>query len=274
MEDIYKKALNELRSNKFKSGIDDENVAIYGIDWFYGVSKDPVETQLEQVSEKSLILDSFSQKIKEEMANLDTDVITKNGAVIEKREANKSNTKHAGETLSLDELSLKSSSLVCNEAANLRYNDKTEVKVLFVSDFLHKKEDYEANEFNTLFDGAISTLFSNMVKAMKLKQDKYLLSAMKVKGKTEDESYKDILLAEINYFRPQLIITLGVSATHGLLDTKDRIKDIHGQFYNINVSGHSVEVLPLFSPHLLGSAPNMKKIAWADMQKAMEKLSL
>lgn len=274
MEDVYKKALKELRVNKYKSHIDDENIAIYGVDWFYGVCKVPVEVRSQEVSEKTLVLDSFSQKVKEEMASLDTDIITKNGAVIEKKEKSKVNTDLFGKYLDHEEIMASSSSLVNELSANLRYLGKSNIRVLFVSDFLHVKEDYEDNEFNTLFEGAISNLFYNMVKAMKLEKDSFLLSAMKVKGKLEDESYKEILLAEIGLYKPELIITLGVSATHGLLDTKDRIKDIHGQFYNITVNEHSVEVLPLFSPHLLGSAPNMKKIAWSDMQKAMEKLSL
>lgn len=273
MEDVYKNALNELRKNKYKANQSDDNMAIYGIEWFYGQPKVQVK-QPETISEKSLILDSFSQKVKEEMATSNSSKIVKNGAVIELKEVKGSNAQHVCDVLSLDQIKQQASHLISSDSASIRYLDKSNIKVMFVSDFLHIKDNYEQNEFNCLFEGDISNLFSNMVKAMRLEKSEFLLSAMKVKGELEDVSYQSTLLSEISHFKPQLIITLGVSATHGLLDIKDRIKDIHGQFYSLSVNGNEFDLLPLFSPHLLGSAPNMKKIAWADMQKAMEKLSL
>lgn len=273
MEDVYKNALNELRKNKFKANQSDDNIAIYGIDWFYGQPQVVVK-QPEAISEKSLVLDSFSQKVKEEMATNNSSKIVKNGAVIELKEVKGSNAQHKCVKLDLEQIKKQSAAMITDESVNIRYLGKENIKVLFVSDFLHIKENYDQNEFNCLFEGDISNLFSNMVKAMKLSKSDFLLSAMKVKGELEDVSYQSTLLSEINYFKPSLIITLGVSATHGLLDIKDRIKDIHGQFYSLSVNESEYDLLPLFSPHLLGSAPNMKKIAWADMQKAMEKLSL
>lgn len=273
MEDVYKNALKQLRSNKFKLNHADENVAIYGVDWFYGQNQLKGDKS-EHISEKSLVLDSFSQKVKEEMATNQSSKIVKNGAIIELKEIKGSNAIHSCQNLGPDQIKELSSSLLSEQAVSTRFKEKANIKVLFVSDFLHLKDDYKGDEFNCLFDGDISVLFSNMVKAMKLAKSDYFLSAMKVKGELEDISYKDALLLEINYFKPSLIITLGVSATHGLLEITDRIKDIHGQFYNITVNDESYDLLPLFSPHLLGSAPNMKKIAWADMQKAMKKLSL
>lgn len=273
MEDVYKNALNELRKSKYKASHSDENIDIYGIDWFYGQPK-VIEIKSEVISEKSLILDSFSQKVKEEMAINNSSKIVKNGAVIELKEVKGSNAEHKCEELDLNQLKLESTKLLSAEASEIRYQNKEDIKVLFVSDFLHIKETYESNEFNCLFEGEISNLFSNMVKAMKLNKTEFILSAMKIKGQLQDISYEKALLSEINHFKPKLIITLGVSATHGLLNINDRIKDIHGQFYSLGVNDDEYDLLPLFSPHLLGSAPNMKKIAWADMQKAMERLSL
>jgi uracil-DNA glycosylase family 4 len=271
MEDIYKKALNELRANKLTQAPSDENSVIYGVEWFYGAQL--AQKPKEHVSEKSLVLDSFSQKVKEEMASNNTNKIEKNGAIIEVKGIEPNAKPLEVDSVQLEELRDLAASLTNKSCSELRFDSKSDIRVMFVSDYFMIKEDYEGSEFNSLFEGPISVLFSNMVKAMKIPKENYFLSAIKTHS-DDDKGYLETLLKEVDFFRPQLIIALGVSATHGLLNIKTRLKDIHGEFYDLKLNDFQTQLMPIFSPHLLGSAPNMKKIAWVDMQKAMEKLSL
>lgn len=151
------------------------------------------------------------------------------------------------------------------------------VKVVFVSDKYLGPSEIISNEdyldIPSCFDEAVSHLFSRMIVAMNLKGNEFTISALEVE-KTE---CLDLLKAEIFYFKPDLVITLGAMATNQLLGSSRRLKDIHGTFTGIELvteSGENlpVEVMPLFSPKLLVTAPNMKKTAWKDMQGAMEKI--
>ena len=244
---------------------------IYGVEWFYGAES--IETPMEQVSEKSLVLDSFSQKVKEEMAIANTNKLQKNGAIIEVKGIEPNSKPLEIDSVGLEELKELAASLTSKSCSELRFYGKSDIKVMFVSDYFMIKDDYEQSEFNSLFEGPISVLFSNMVKAMKIPKENYFLSAIKTHS-NDDNSYLETLLKEIDFFKPDLIMALGVSATHGLLNIKTRLKDIHGEFYDLKLNEFQTQLMPIFSPHLLGSAPNMKKIAWVDMQKAMEKLAL
>lgn len=270
MDNVYKKALLTLRRKKHQVIEEDNRSVIYNVDWFY--SSEETEKE-EEVSEKSLILDSFSHTMKERIAAKETKKLEENGAVVSLKAPDFSEIKININKSDLDELKSMTIKELSEDNFYLRYNEKNKIKVMFISDTIFFKDDYEGNEFNTLFSGEITKLFSNMVKAMKLDKKNFFLSGIKL-DKDGEKSFKDNLLKEIAFFEPELIITLGVSATHGLLNIKDRLKDIHGQFYDFHINDYKTQIMPLFSPHLLGSAPNMKKIAWEDMQKAMGKLLL
>jgi uracil-DNA glycosylase family 4 len=165
--------------------------------------------------------------------------------------------------------------------ARYKFNDYNKLsskalKIIFVADTL-RDETFdnitELSEFEALFDESTALLFSKMVKAMKLSREDYLLTAISY-GEIEKKDCKALVVSEIYHFRPTLVISLGVSASHALIDTKQRLKDLHGNFYPINIDTFSAEVMPLFSPSLLNSAPHMKNITWVDMQKAMEKVTI
>jgi uracil-DNA glycosylase family 4 len=114
-----------------------------------------------------------------------------------------------------------------------------------------------------------------MIKAMRLTEVDYYISSLQF----SDVEDIDLLFNEIQFFKPELIITLGATASNKILNSNERLKDCHGQISKVSISDETKEVLeiavmPLFSPTLLQTAPNMKKTAWKDMQKAMEYLNL
>ena len=126
-----------------------------------------------------------------------------------------------------------------------------------------------------LLSAGFTKFFYKMVKAMQLESHEFVLSSLQVNG----VDCRDQLLSEILYFQPELIITLGAQATAQVINSRERLKDIHGNISKIKMTGqnekeYQINTMPLFSPKLLQTAPNMKRTAWQDMQKVMEFLHL
>ena len=126
----------------------------------------------------------------------------------------------------------------------------------------------------TFFEAETATLFRKMVAAMKLDVSEFLISAV---GDEHEQDF-DFLEEEIAYFTPEVVMTLGATASNKLLGTKQRLSAIHGNFYTKGVkyfdnSSVVLAICPIFHPEFLRINPNMKKTAWEDMQKVMKKLN-
>lgn len=137
--------------------------------------------------------------------------------------------------------------------------------VLFITDQAEGESEAQ-NIFELFFKAHVASLFSRMVGAMQLGESWFLTD---ISDKTTDKIAREIL-----YYQPNFIITLGAAPTQFLLDTESRLKNIHGQFFDVQQGDYTGQLMPLFSPKLLSTAPNMKKTAWTDMQKVMEQLKL
>lgn len=148
------------------------------------------------------------------------------------------------------------------------------IKVFFVTDsnYLHEERDEEGlSDLNTYFDLDVSNLFGRMISAMKLGQNDYAISSIAL----NDTDINDTVFSEIYSLRPSLVMTLGAKATDSFLKRSERLKDIHGKFFDLKLLAKDekpldLKLMPLFSPKLLQTAPNMKKTAWSDMQAAMK----
>lgn len=152
---------------------------------------------------------------------------------------------------------------------------KAPLQVLFIADeecFSQSDESLSPLLFSAYFDEQISQLFWKMTKAMKLSEEDFFLTSVSLSGHEQI----DRLFSEIIHYRPKLIMTLGAKAYHAVAGMKTRLKDVHGQFVETKLINQEDEycfrVMPIFSPKLLYTSPNMKKAAWTDMQKAMEYL--
>lgn len=158
-----------------------------------------------------------------------------------------------------------------------RLSDKQGLQVLFITDEEFGQEqvsELAPQVFLTYFEDKIAQLFYKMTQAMRLEVEKFTITSVSVAGNSDPNR----LLSEINLAKPMLIMTLGASAYQALGQSSTRLKDIHGQLIDITLKSNQVEsqfkVMPIFSPKLLHTAPNMKKTTWEDMQKAMEYLKL
>jgi DNA polymerase len=85
----------------------------------------------------------------------------------------------------------------------------------------------------------------------------------------EAHTCKPFLLREIAVIRPKVIVVMGNTALHNLLDTNVGITRMRGQFYDY----YGVKVMPTFHPAYLLRDPSKKREVWEDMKKVLEYLN-
>jgi len=79
---------------------------------------------------------------------------------------------------------------------------------------------------------------------------------------------KPFLLREIAAVQPEVIVVLGNTAMRNLLDIKQGITKVRGQFQDY----HGVKVMPTFHPAYLLRDPSKKKETWEDLKKVRDYL--
>lgn len=84
----------------------------------------------------------------------------------------------------------------------------------------------------------------------------------------EAHTCKPFLLREIAVIRPKVIVVMGNTALHNLLDTKVGITRMRGQFHDY----FGVKVMPTFHPAYLLRDPSKKREVWDDMKKVRDYL--
>jgi uracil-DNA glycosylase family 4 len=80
------------------------------------------------------------------------------------------------------------------------------------------------------------------------------------------------LLNIISKKQPRVVVSLGATVTNILLGKREKLSTIHGQFIEKRVDECVYSLMPLFHPDFLVINPNMKRTAWADLQKLMERI--
>ncbi|MEP7214386.1 MAG: uracil-DNA glycosylase [Acidobacteriota bacterium] len=85
----------------------------------------------------------------------------------------------------------------------------------------------------------------------------------------EAHTCRPFLLREIAVIKPKVIVVLGNTAMHNLLDTKVGISKMRGQFHDY----FNVKVMPTFHPAYLLRDPSKKREVWEDMKMVREYLA-
>ncbi len=87
----------------------------------------------------------------------------------------------------------------------------------------------------------------------------------------ELDACKHFLFQQIKIISPKIIVTLGSPATKFLLETKEGITKLRGNWYDY----HTIPVMPMFHPSYIirngGDKSPLKKFLWEDIQKLMLK---
>lgn len=126
-------------------------------------------------------------------------------------------------------------------------------------------------------------LLGKMIQAMKLEKSEYLRFSFddqleKVEDFNENllnptEASKKLfdLISENN---AQVVVTLGATTTSVLTGKRQKLSNIHGQFFPLNLPNYTfsspIQLVPIFHPDYLKINPNMKKTAWIDLQEVMK----
>lgn len=126
-------------------------------------------------------------------------------------------------------------------------------------------------------------LLGKMIQAMKLDQSEYLRFLFddqleKVEDLAENllnpSSASKKLFDFISDNNAQVVVTLGATTTSVLTGKRQKLSNIHGQFFPLSLPSYSfsspIQLVPIFHPDYLKINPNMKKTAWIDLQEVMK----
>lgn len=229
----------------------------------------------EVYSEKTQVIESLERFAQEKVEELGTNVFKiEGGEVHVKAEAGWEGLQHFQ---NLD--ALKSSLKLDGRVLDIILQNKAtgNVKVLFVSEKFRLWEELSAELKSGFIDELIvgfplktAELFERMILAMKLDASEVIIYP--VEGNDESD-YSHEVMEIASYFQPEVIVTLGAKATQKILKSNDRLSMVHGQFFTRKTGEKGTfQVVPLFHPSIIETNQNMKKTAWADMQKIMKHL--
>lgn len=89
---------------------------------------------------------------------------------------------------------------------------------------------------------------------------------------TEVQMCLPFLHRHIALAAPQLIVTLGGTASQHLLDTQDSMRNLRGRWRPLSLEGRTVHVMPTYHPAYLLRNPISKRAAWQDMLAVHQRL--
>jgi DNA polymerase len=150
---------------------------------------------------------------------------------------------------------------------------KTTARLMFVGEAPGADEDASGRPFV----GRAGQLLNKIIEAIGLKRDDVLIGNVNRcrppanRTPTTDEAHtcKPFLLREINIARPDVIVVMGNTAMKNLLDTKEGITRLRGQFQDYR----GIKVMPTFHPAYLLRDPSKKREVWDDMKKVRDYLN-
>ena len=145
--------------------------------------------------------------------------------------------------------------------------------LLFVGEAPGANEDAEG----VPFVGRAGQLLNKIIEAIGLKREDVLVGNInrcrppgnRTPTLPEAHTCRPFLIREIAVVRPKVIVVLGNTACHNLLDTKVGITKLRGNFQDY----YGVKVMPTFHPAYLLRDPTKKRETWEDMKKVRDYLN-
>ncbi len=145
-----------------------------------------------------------------------------------------------------------------------------QTEVLFVGDTYKKNPNTEGDD-----------LLGKMISAMKLSGSEFKRFSLEVDLEEVSDLEENLqfpnsatlnLLNCISECQPKVVVSLGATVTNILLGKREKLSTIHGQFFEKKANNWSYVLMPVFHPEFLIINPNMKRTAWSDLQKVMERV--
>lgn len=120
------------------------------------------------------------------------------------------------------------------------------------------------------FVGRAGQLLNKIIEAIGMKREEVCIGninrcrppANRQPTLPEAHTCRPFLMREIAVIRPKVIVVMGNTALHNLLDTKIGITRMRGQFHDY----FGVKVMPTFHPAYLLRDPSKKREVWDDMK--------
>ncbi|HYO62802.1 MAG TPA: uracil-DNA glycosylase family protein [Pyrinomonadaceae bacterium] len=145
-------------------------------------------------------------------------------------------------------------------------------RLMFVGEAPGADEDASGRPFV----GRAGQLLNKIIEAIGMKRDEVFIGNVnrcrppqnRTPTLEEAKACKGFLLREIAVVRPEVIVVLGNTAMKNLLDTKEGITKLRGQFQDYR----GIKVMPTFHPAYLLRDPSKKRETWDDMKKVRDYL--
>jgi DNA polymerase len=143
-------------------------------------------------------------------------------------------------------------------------------RLMFVGEAPGADEDIQARPFV----GRAGQLLTKIIEAIGFKREEVLIGNVnrcrppgnRAPTTDEAEMCKPFLLREIAAVQPDVIVVLGNTAMKNLLDTKEGITKLRGNFQDYK----GIKVMPTFHPAYLLRDPSKKKETWEDLKKVRD----
>ena len=145
-------------------------------------------------------------------------------------------------------------------------------RLMFIGEAPGADEDAQGKPFV----GRAGQLLTKMIEAMGLKREDVIIGNVNRcrppgnRQPTLEEAAicRPFLFREIAVIQPEVIVVMGNTALRNLLEVREGISRVRGQFQDFR----GIKVMPTFHPAYLLRDPSKKRETWEDLKKVMEYL--
>ncbi len=146
-------------------------------------------------------------------------------------------------------------------------------RLMFVGEAPGADEDASGRPFV----GRAGQLLNKIIEAIGLKREDVIIGNVnrcrppqnRTPTPQEAATCKPFLLRDVAVVQPEVIVVMGNTAMKNLLDTKEGITKLRGQFQDYR----GIKVMPTFHPAYLLRDPSKKRETWDDMKKVRDYLN-
>jgi DNA polymerase len=145
-------------------------------------------------------------------------------------------------------------------------------RIVFVGEAPGRDEDMQGEPFV----GEAGKLLTRIIQAMGFERNEvYICNVLKCRPPgnrdpllEEVEACGSFMLRQIKSIKPEVVVALGKFAAQTLLQSKEIISRLRGEFHDY----HGIPLMPTFHPSALLRDPAKKREVWEDMQQVMKLL--
>lgn len=265
MEEIFKNKLRSLQGEILPTTFGE---ALIGHEeWFLAERNEISGLNEPQISEKSLVIDSFSRFAQEKIQDSETRSFGFPGGVIAEKAPD--NSLLWQKKYQSREEFLKAFILSLPEEMQdfTRNKCSTQLKMIVLTesrlDVNERSSSALSIDYTIHFKSDVAELLFKMIEALKVSPHEYIIFST-------SEFSQDDLFEFIYWIEPQIVVPLGASPAKKVMNAQEKLSQIHGKLTHVPLAEKMVKMIPLFHPSVLVGNLNMKKTTWIDMQEIIK----